>query len=156
MSDTMQANKCAVQLAGLLAEQAEVCVLLKELSTEQQELVNKRQEDELLRLLAEKQKLIARHEELSKKAQPYLNDWERLRDAADQLFRSRVESAWESLRNILNEVVKLENDSRSALQAQQDQASLNIQKIQKGKALHKAYGKSSIQVRPPRYRDEQG
>lgn len=157
MPANLSPDQCAAELARLLKEQAVICEQLRDLSRRQVDLVNNRKEDDLLRLLAEKQKLIDRHESIYTLSKPLREDWEKCRDRASQPARAQAEAAWDNLRTILNEVVELEDASRTTLQSQQDKVGLDIHKIQRGKALHKAYG-GATKVPPPsaKYRDQNG
>ena len=158
MDKTATPNQCAQGLAGLLDAQAEVCRQILEKSKLQQQLVEERREDELLLLLAEKQRLIDKQQTLSAQAMQYRVQWEGSVGAAvGPDARADVERAWNSLREILDQVVKLEDASRAFLEEQKGKVSMDIGNLQRGKIVNKAYGGGG--TRPPptaRYRDKQG
>lgn len=152
-------NQCAEQLAALLLSQADVCALILEKSNTQQKMVEERREDELLVLLADKQKLIDRQQSLSARVAPFRQQWEGgARERADAAARAKVEDAWNKLRETLDAVVKLEDASRAVLEEQKGKVSIDIGKLQRGKALNKAYGGAATYRPPatPRYSDKQG
>ena len=146
----------ARMLADQLEKQSEICLGIKRLSERQQNLVAERKEDELLRLLSDKQELMNKHQNLFAKTQVLRDKWDGVRNRARPESQAKVEGAWERLKTILNEVVALEDASRGLLQEQQNRLSMDIGKIQRGKIANKAYGGSQ---RPPpqaRYSDKQG
>ncbi len=76
MAQSASPDHCAEQLAALLLSQAEVCGLILEKSKLQQSMVEDQREDELLVLLADKQKLIDRQQALAARAAPFRQQWE--------------------------------------------------------------------------------
>ena len=149
-------DACARRLAEQLEKQAEICAGIKKLSERQQALVAERREDELLRLLSDKQVLLDRHQALFARTQELRDRWEAAKGGASMESQSLAEGAWERLKAVLNEVVALEDASRSLLQEQQDKLTMDIGKVQRGKIANKAYGGSQ---RPPpqaRYSDKKG
>jgi hypothetical protein len=159
MALSVSPDHCAEQLAALLRSQAEVCGLILKQSKTQQKMVEEQREDELLVLLAEKQKLIDRQQALATRAAPFRQQWEGgAREKAGDAARADVEAAWNSLRETLDAVVQLEDASRAVLEQQKGKVSLDIGKLQRGKALNKAYGGTAMYRPPaaPRYSDKQG
>jgi hypothetical protein len=155
-------DQCAKDFAALLRSQADVCKQILEKSERQQTMVTERREDELLVLLADKQKLIDRHQALAGKAAPFRAQWEEgVREKASPAARADVEDAWNRLRETLDAVVRLEDASRAVLEEQKGKISLDIGLVQRGKAVNKAYGGAAAAVyrkvaAPPRYSDKQG
>lgn len=157
MSQPISPEVCARELARSLDAQTEVCRQILDKSTLQQKLVEERREGDLLSLLSEKQRLIEQHQKLSDQAQPYRAQWEAsARDLAGPEAHARVEKAWNALREVLDEVVRLEDLSRAMLQDQKGQVSVDIGKIQKGKIVNKAYGGGFRPPPPARFSDRQG
>lgn len=154
----MTPDQCARELARLLDEQAAICSQILEKSKMQQSMVEERREDELLTLLTDKQRLIDQHESLTKQAQPFRKEWEdSCRMQAGPAAHAMVEKAWNGLRTVLDEIVKLEDASRAYLQEQKDKVSKDINKLQRGKIVNKAYGSSGLRPPPtPRFSDKEG
>ncbi len=152
-------DQCADQFAKLLLAQADVCGRILEKSRLQQTMVEERREDELLVLLADKQKLIDKHQDLAAKTAGVRDQWENgAREKAGASARAAVEAAWNALRGTLDEIVKLEDASRAVLEAQKGKVSLDIGNLQRGKALNRAYGGAATYRPPaaPRYSDKKG
>ena len=156
MTTDNDSDAIARMLADQLEKQSEICLGIKRLSERQQALVSERREDELLRLLSDKQELLNRHQDLFAKTQVMRDKWDGVRNLASPESQAAVEGAWERLKTVLNEVVALEDASRGLLQEQQNRLSMDIGKVQRGKIANKAYGGSQ---RPPvqaTYSDKQG
>lgn len=156
MASPITPDQCGELLARQLAEQAGICGKIKELSEKQQKLVEERKEGELLVLLSDKQRLIDQHETLMKKTQDLRERWEAERGRAGAATQDKVEKAWERLRDVLNDVVRLEDQSRALLQDSRDKVSQDISRLQRGKIANKAYGGGALPRPQARYSDKQG
>lgn len=157
MAYTLTPDQCAAELARHLDLQAGVCRKILELSRQQQKLVEERRESDLLVLLSEKQRLIGGHEALAKEAKIHREQWEAsARAAASAEAHAKVEAAWNALRDILDEIVKLEDASRATLETHRGKVSEDIAKLQRGKIANKAYGGSKIPPPAARYSDKKG
>jgi len=128
------------ELAKRLREQTGICASLLELSRKQGALIAANDGDELLRVLSEKQRLIERHQEIQKDAEVWRERWETERERLPESERRPVEEAWEALRSAMGEVVKVEEEARSALQESQNATGEDLNRVQKGKQVHRAYG----------------
>lgn len=159
MAISASPEQCAEQLAAFLLSQADVCGLILEKSKMQQVMVRERREDELLVLLADKQRLIDKQQGLAAKSAPFRARWENgARGQASPAAHAKVEEAWNRLRETLDAIVKLEDESRAVLEEQKGKVSLDIGLVQRGKALNKAYGGAAVYRPPatPRYSDKKG
>ncbi|MCD7897295.1 MAG: flagellar protein FlgN [Planctomycetaceae bacterium] len=159
MANALTPEHCARELARLMNAQADTCGKILEKSNQQQKLVEELNEPALLSLLSEKQALIQQNDKLSTQALPYRRQWEDgLRDRATPVQRAAVEAAWNRVLETLDRIVKLEDASRAVLESQKSSVSKEINKLQRGKMLNKAYGNAQMfrPPEPPRYSDKQG
>ncbi|MDR0361729.1 MAG: flagellar protein FlgN [Planctomycetota bacterium] len=156
MATPIGPDQCGDMLARRLAEQATVCERIRDLSEQQQKYVGERREAELLDLLSGKQRLIDQHETLMRKTQELRERWETERPRAAPATRDKVEKAWERLRDVLNEVVRLEDASREMLRDSRDRVSEDISRLQRGKIANKAYGGGALPRPRARFSDKQG
>lgn len=158
MASAMNPEQCANELARLLDAQVIVCRQILDKSRMQQELVEERREDDLLILLDGKQQLIEKHQKLSQSSVACREQWEQTaRNSVGAEAHAKVEKAWNNLREVLDEIVQLEDASRAMLQDRKGEVSMDINKLQRGKIVNKAYGGSGM--RPPpaaRFSDQQG
>jgi hypothetical protein len=153
----MKPDDCAARLAGLLDAQAEICRKILEQSRRQRELVIEMREDELLSLLADKQKLIEEQQKLADQARICRDEWETsARLVSGPAAQARVEAAWNGLRELLDGIVKLEDESRVLLQERKSRLSLDIGNVQRGKIVNKAYGGGFHPPAAARYSDKRG
>ncbi len=151
-------DESARELARLLHAQADVCRSILEKSTLQQKLVEEAKEDELLSLLDAKQRLMEKHQGLAIQATPHRQRWEAGgREQASPEAHAAVENAYNELRGILDAIVTLEDASRAMLEEQKGKVSGEINRIQRGKAMNKAYGGGNfVPPTTPRYSDKKG
>lgn len=151
-------DECARELARLLNAQADVCRRILEKSQLQQKLVEGHRDDELLSLLNDKQRLMDEQQGLATQAVPYRQRWETgMRDRAAPASRAAVETAWNALRDTLNEIVTLEDASRAMLEDQKGKVSQELGRLQRGKMVNKAYGGGNFTPpSTPRYSDKKG
>lgn len=153
------AEQCARHLAKSLMEQTQVYMRILEKSKLQQKLVEDHNEPELLSLLGDKQKLIDEHQSLVKQSRIYRDRWENgERERASPEAHQMVETAWNSLRDVLDQIVRLEDASRAVLEEQKSRVSVDIGNLQRGKIVNKAYGGAAAYKAPtpPRYSDKKG
>lgn len=159
MADSTNPNQTAEQLAKSLKAQTEVCLRILEKSQTQQQLVANSDETALLSLLTDKQRLIDEHDKLVQQAATARTRWENGdRDRASPEAHAKVEEAWNGLREVLDQIVKLEDASRAALEQQKNRVSIDIGNLQRGKIVNKAYGNAAAYrpPTPPRYSDQKG
>jgi hypothetical protein len=153
----MRPDECANGLIRLLDAQAAICRWILEKSGQQRELVAQMREDDLLALLADKQRLIEQQQKLADEARPFLDEWEKsARAVADPSIRARAEAVWNGLRDLLDRIVKLEDESRAKLEEQKGRMSIDIGSLQRGKIVNKAYGGGLRPPTPAHYSDRRG
>jgi len=148
-------GRVGAELARRLREQTGIFVSLLELARRQGALIAANNDAELLRVLAEKQKLIERHQAIQKDAEIWHGRWETARDGLSAAARRPVEEAWEALRAAMGEVVKVEEEARTALSASQQATGEDLNRVQRGKQVHKAYG-APPPPPPSRFHDKNG
>lgn len=152
-------EQCAQEFARLLNAQTEICRQILDKSKRQQSMVEERNEEKLLALLSDKQSLIDKHQKLAAQTGPVRDAWEAgARERVAPESRALVEQAWSSLRDVLDEIVQLEDASRAMLEEQKSKVSIDIGNLQRGKIVNKAYGGAKAYRPPaqPRYSDKQG
>lgn len=156
MPEAINPERTADEFKRLLDAQTAVYRQILALSEKQQAMVEERRENELLVLLSEKQRLIDNHQKMADSAKSVRERWERDRDAASPAAHAKVETAWNALKSVLDQIVRLEDASREVLQEQHGKVSMDIGKIQRGRIANKAYGGG---MKPPpaaRFSDRQG
>jgi hypothetical protein len=147
MSDSPDSPESrAAELLRSLQEQLDRYQDVKRLAERQRQMIEANDSEGLMRLLAEKQEQIARIGAIAAASASLRESWERERDAASPALRQRLEKTAEDLRAVLAEIVAIEDQGQAAILGAREAAGEAITKLQKGKAMHKAYGSGP---RPP-------
>ena len=107
-------------------------------------------------LLSEKQKVIQEIESLGREVQPLRAAWEQEKDGLSAEARRSVEQAVTDLRETLEEIVALEDQGQGALGQARDSTGESLTKLQKGRALHRAYGGGKKPPPPAHFKDRSG
>jgi hypothetical protein len=130
----------AAALLRSLEEQLAIYQDVRRFSERQKQLIAAKDEAALLGLLGEKQRLIERVQALAAKSSALRIQWDSARAETPAALRTKIEQAAESLRQILAAIVALEDEGKDAILGARESAGEAITKLQKGKAMHKAYG----------------
>lgn len=148
-------QECAGQMLQLIGAQRDLFAKILDLSQRQLKLIEAGETDDLLRLLGEKQQLIARNEAINHVLVPLRPVWERQRENAGPRLRQPIEQTLEELQRLLTAVVELENRAQSQAQDAKEQTGQQVGRMQTGKAMLKAYGGATRRAAPPtaRYHD---
>jgi len=133
-------GKLAAALRAGLEKQTELYRQIRQLSARQRQLIAANDIEGLMRLLAEKQALITAASEAAEKLAPWQEQWDKMRESVLDAERQSVENAAAALREILGEIVALEDEGQAAVLSAREAAGAAITRLQKGKAMHKAYG----------------
>lgn len=151
-------QRCGAEMLRLLTDQRDIFARLREYAVKQLEIIATGDADALLKLLAEKQRLIERNETLKKEIAPFQTQWEGVRERVGLEVRRAVEAMFADLRGHVAAVVELENQASTQAQGARSRTGDQVQKMQTGKAMLKAYGaRRSVAAPPPaRYHDKNG
>ncbi len=149
----------AQALAAFLKKELALYREVYELSLKQREIIGQKDSEKLLSVIDEKQMRIVKINAIEKEAGPYKKIRERDLETWDQAVRAVVDPYILELREVLGNIVAVEEDSRKAAEELKQSSSAQVVKIQKGKAMLSAYGKSvkipkNIQI--PRFKDKKG
>ncbi len=110
------------------------------LSNAQIELIDTNNTAELMKVLAKKQETIRVVDRISKDAEGVRVEWENIRQEFNDNEKTRLESVHNELKEILSEIMALEENGRAHLSHKMGDAGGKITKMQKGKQMLKAYG----------------
>ncbi|MCX7935128.1 MAG: flagellar export chaperone FlgN [Planctomycetota bacterium] len=135
-----EGSDLAAALRAGLEKQIALYRQIKQLSAKQRPLIAANDVEGLLRLLAEKQEIIAAAAAEAEKLGPWQERWEAARANVPEAERQVVEAAAADLRQILAEIVALEDEGQAAALSVREAAGAALTRLQKGKAMHKAYG----------------
>ena len=148
----------AKTLAVFLKKELALYREVYELSLEQREVIRQNDSEKLLRIIDEKQIRIGKINLIEMDAVPYKKIRERDLENWNPGIRAIVDPYIIELRTVLGNIVAVEEECRKAAESLKKSSSAQVVKIQKGKAMLNAYGKSikvpKIQV--PRFKDRKG
>ena len=153
----MTADEDIRKLTAGLDRQREIYTSLRDLSRRQGEIIHAEGGIEtLLELLGRKQVLINEIEIIESEIAPLKRDWEQTREEHDSDVRSRIEDRVGELREILGEVLELEERGRTELEQQQGELAGEIRSIGRSREAHRVYGGKSVETPAPRLLDNTG
>lgn len=124
------------------------------LAREQKTLIASGETEGLMDILARKQRLIADIEGMQVMIRPSKILWDEQGETWPESLRAPVEAVVQDLRRVLGEIVALEDAVREELGDATQRTGQKITQMQKGKAMHKAYGGSAKPpVSKPHFKD---
>lgn len=119
-------------------EQACYTALL-DLSRRQKRIIEEGEVDELLRLLGQKQNMLARVGEVETLLAPYKRNWRTLRQTLDDNDRQVLDLALATVEELLAELIALEKESEQLLVERRDLARVELESAARGGNAHQAY-----------------
>lgn len=139
----MLAEKDIERLVSGLHREREIYAALCDLARRQGEIISAGDcVEALLKLLGRKQVLINEVEMMEWTLAPLKRAWEETREDHDWELRARIEEGVGDLREVLAELVELEDRTGAKLQREQ-QVMLDVMKFGRSREAHRAYGKAA-------------
>jgi len=152
MVGTGSPDDVARSLLASLNEQVSRYEQVRDLSVEQNDSIQQGRTESLLQILGRKQELIVSIDAVGHQVDQLRNQYEPVRESVAPELRAQLEQTLEILKHVLGQIVALEDEGKALLANEQDDKGGSLLHIQKGKAMHKAYG--SAPVRPEaRFKD---
>lgn len=148
-------HELASRLHALLTRELEAYGEVLDLCRRQQALIEAKDANGLMTLLAEKQRRIEAITALEAEAKPLRETWDREHDGWPAAVREPVEACVARLRETLAAIVALEDEAKQEVETGQGAASDKLKQIQKGKLMHKAYGAPKVKPQA-RFQDRNG
>lgn len=148
----------AQALAAFLKKELALYREVYELSLTQRKVIAENNSEKLLSVIDEKQIRIAKINVIEGEAAPYKKIRDRDLEKWDAGVRAIVDPYIIELREVLGKIVAVEEECRKAAEDITRRSSEQVVKIQKGKAMLNAYGKSvkSPKLQIPRFKDKKG
>jgi len=142
-----EANETRLFIEKLDREQ-EICVGLRELSRLQREVIeNEAGLENLIEVLRRKQALIDELDGIERELAPLKKTWEHARARTAQDVRVQIEERSRHIREVLRELLDMEDEGRTALQDQREDLAAEMQKIALNREAQRAYGKAERRTR---------
>ncbi len=137
-----QAQEIGVRLIDLLTQQRLVCRQLRELAQKQSDLVDGKNPEMLLRVLAGRQRIIDRLAVIDKELKPMRQAWEAVSEGLPVAQRDQAQELVAEVQGILGDIIARDEKDSQTLRSQQQQVSSDIRGTSVGKRMTQAYGKS--------------
>ena len=122
-------------------EQACYTALL-DLSRRQKGVIETGTVDELLRILGQKQQLLAQVSDIENRLRQYKKNWQEIRTRLDQNDRAVLDLALSTVEELLAELIELEKQSEQLLTRRRDDTKQGLVEAAQGKTVHHAYATS--------------
>lgn len=148
------AQKDARRLTELLLQQRDVYRRLLELSESQHAAVGCDEPESLLRVLGQRQQLIAQLTEINTLLEPYRSRWDELREGLSPAQRLEVSELVEQVQALLGQILQQDETDSRALQRRTEEVRQEAAAASTGRRVHNAYAAQSYGAgTAPRYID---
>ncbi len=127
------------QVIELLSRQRALYQQLHELATKQTELVDGKNPEMLLKLLAARQRLIDRLTDIDRKLQPIRSEWDNIAPQMTESQRLEIQRLVENVQKILSDIIHRDKEDTQRLSDQKESVAHEIRGAQSGKRVNHAY-----------------
>jgi hypothetical protein len=140
---TTEAIDTGSELIHLLTQQRLLYRQLKELAAKQSSLVEQADPEMLLRVLADRQRLIDKLAAIDRRLRPIRKDWQRVAGSLPEAQRVEAQGLIEAVRQILGEIITQDRQDSEALSSRQQATAEQIRSASAGRRMHQAYSQSA-------------
>jgi flagellar biosynthesis/type III secretory pathway chaperone len=146
----------SVTLVDILDEQHDLYQQLHALSAEQRGLVASGEAEPLLSLLARRQSLIDTLAHVAQRLEPYKQEWAECWSRLDEPSRRHVSERISQVQHLLDEIIQQDEQDRASLSAHRSRMGEQLQQVNRGRTVNRAYGRAPAQAVASRFTDRQG
>ena len=147
---------------ALLQQQKAFYTKLDVLSEHQAVLVGQGNTDQLLTVLAQRQKLVDGLVDLNKKMQPYREKWELVSRGMGELHKKQVNGLVDEVERLLSQILQRDEQTQQELEQAKANVGHELAKTKQGQAMNAAYSKGTAanayaqQSKVARFMDSRG
>ncbi|MGP1346386.1 MAG: flagellar export chaperone FlgN [Phycisphaerales bacterium] len=145
----------ADRLGEILEEQASLYAILDRLSEQQGALLDPEHADTLLRVLAERDAIIARLTELNGEARPHVGRWDAGGAGIGDGARERIRSRLDEINGCMARITERDASHFATLQENRDRVSRELGGTNNARAAVSAYGRAGASRGGARYQDRE-
>ncbi|MEO1583368.1 MAG: flagellar export chaperone FlgN [Planctomycetota bacterium] len=138
------------ELVALIDQQIDLYATLDELSKRQHSIVETDDTDALLRVLADRQDVIARISGLAASLAPFRADWDANINRLDEDERARIRRRLADLAVVMEQIARRDEHDRDVIEQRRSSISAEIGGAKRSGAAMQAYGG---QPKGPRFQD---
>jgi hypothetical protein len=139
VTQTHDPSTIASQVLALLREQKRGYQELQELAEQQRSLIRAEQPEELLNLLARRQRLIETIARTHRQLVPCQKDWEGVKALLPQRCRDEIQSLLAEIQALLNVVLARDQEDCQELSARKQHVAGQLTAAVRGRAANQAY-----------------
>ena len=147
-----QAMTIGNKLIQHLSQQRLLYRQLHDLSKKQSSLVDGKDPEMLLRVLASRQRLITKLAEIDRELEPIRADWQKIARALPPQQRQEAQQLVESVQEILSDILASDEKDSKTLFEQKQKVAGEIRATSAGKKMNNAYTQPAANI-PSRYID---
>ena len=148
--------RLSARLDSILTEHRSLYERLDGLSERQSALIDEDRTDELLGVLAERQRVVDRLLAVAEELKPFQSRWDDLLASVDADRRESLREKVSAIQEMAQRVNDRDEHDRTRLAAQRKALSEEIAGVNKSRGAIAAYGGSVRSAPSPRYQDRQG
>lgn len=142
-------------LLTMLEQEKAIYDKLMELSRRQRAIVEQGDAEPLLALLDQRQTLIDQLVALNAQLEPYRRDWPDLWSQLNETQQEEVRQAMDQVQRMLDHILEADEKDRTTLTARRQRVGQQINKVQQGTNVNRAYATGRIDT-TPRFTDRTG
>ncbi len=146
----------ADQLLALLDEQAGLYEQLETLGQRQSAVVDRGDTEALLEILGQRQRMIDQLVGLNGKLDPYKRRWSELWPQLEPDQQAHVRRKVDRVQDMLDQLLQRDERDRAALAGQQQQIKRQLDQVNRGSQVNRAYGAPAGGGSSPRFTDRTG
>ncbi len=147
-SETPNVEERGAKLVELLQQQRDCYRNLKELSDRQRRLITDEDPEALLKLLAERQRLVDQLTQLNKALQPFRQEWASTYTQMTADRRGHVQEVLDDINTLLGSILLIDAEDSRLLSARKETVRSELQRTAAGRTVNAAYAAQAGQSRP--------
>ena len=152
MASAEEHQTVANHIITLLSRQRDLYLRLKDLAYKQRELVDKSDPEMLLKVLANRQRIIDQLSIIDRQLRPIREDWKKVSDSFSDNERNNVNLLIEQVKSTIEDILNRDKKDTETLTSKQQEIAVELKKARTGKQMGKAY-QSTVNYTESKYCD---
>ena len=136
----------------LLTRQRDLYLRLKDLAYRQRELVDKSDPEMLLKVLANRQRIIDQLSIIDRQLRPIREDWQKISDGFSNSDRNSVNLLVDQVKKTIEEILHRDKKDTETLTSKKNEIAVELKKTRTGRQMGKAY-QSTVNISASKYCD---
>lgn len=126
-------------LIGLLREQRDLYLRLKELSERQRAMISGDRPEQLLNILRDRQNLVSALARVNEQLSPYRRDWQRVYDRLSETARQNAQELLDEINGMLQVILRTDQEDQALLAARKQAVARALGGVNDGRVANAAY-----------------